>query len=110
MPSAYRDGVSYDRISAPLERIGREVLDRLELTGAETVLDAGCGSGRVTQALLGRLPHGHVIGVDGSPDLSALQQLAEQELSSFKRPREYRVLEQLPRNAMGKVVRKDLAR
>jgi acyl-coenzyme A synthetase/AMP-(fatty) acid ligase len=51
-----------------------------------------------------------VVGVDGSPDLPALQQLAEQELSSFKRPREYRVLEQLPRNAMGKVVRKDLAR
>jgi trans-aconitate 2-methyltransferase len=42
MPSAYRDGVTYDRISAPLERIGREVLQRLELRGDETVLDAGC--------------------------------------------------------------------
>jgi trans-aconitate 2-methyltransferase len=66
MPSAYRDGATYDRISAPLERIGREVLGRLELAGDETVLDAGCGSGRVTQALLERLPDGHVIGVDGS--------------------------------------------
>jgi trans-aconitate 2-methyltransferase len=66
MPSQYRDGATYDRISAPLERIGREVLERLQLNGEETVLDAGCGSGRVTQALLERLPSGHVIGVDGS--------------------------------------------
>jgi trans-aconitate 2-methyltransferase len=66
MPSAYRDGATYDRISAPLERIGREVLQRLQLRGDETVLDAGCGTGRVTEALLERLPDGHVIGVDGS--------------------------------------------
>ncbi len=67
--SSYRDGVTYDRISAPLERIGREVLARLSLGGDETVLDAGCGSGRVTQALQERLPRGHVIGVDGSPEM-----------------------------------------
>jgi trans-aconitate 2-methyltransferase len=71
MPSAYRDGVTYDRISAPLERIGREVLERLQLRGSETVLDAGCGSGRVTEALLERLPQGHVIGVDGSAEMLA---------------------------------------
>jgi trans-aconitate 2-methyltransferase len=71
MPSQYRDGATYDRISAPLERIGREVLDRLSLDGTETVLDAGCGSGRVTQALLERLPDGHLIGVDGSPEMIA---------------------------------------
>jgi trans-aconitate 2-methyltransferase len=71
MPSAYRDGATYDRISAPLERIGREVLERLELAGDETVLDAGCGSGRVTQALVERLPRGHVIGVDGSAEMIA---------------------------------------
>lgn len=71
MPSPYRDGATYDRISAPLERIGREVLDRLTLSGHETVLDAGCGSGRVTQALAERLPDGHVIGVDGSAAMIA---------------------------------------
>lgn len=71
MPSHYTDGFTYDRISAPLERIGVEVLDRLALTGGETVLDAGCGSGRVTQALLARLPRGKVIGVDGSKQMIA---------------------------------------
>jgi trans-aconitate 2-methyltransferase len=35
-------------------------------SGDETVLDAGCGSGRVTQALIKRLPRGRVIAVDGS--------------------------------------------
>jgi trans-aconitate methyltransferase len=45
------DGPSYDRLSEPLERLGREVLDRLELRGDEAVLDAGCGSGRITAAL-----------------------------------------------------------
>jgi trans-aconitate 2-methyltransferase len=79
MPSAYRDGATYDRISAPLERIGREVLERLELRGDETVLDAGCGSGRVTEALLERLPQGHVIGIDGSAAMidAAAQRLGE---------------------------------
>ena len=71
MPSQYRDGAAYDRISAPLERIGREVLERLWLNGDETVLDAGCGSGRVTEALVERLPRGHVIGVDGSAEMLA---------------------------------------
>jgi trans-aconitate 2-methyltransferase len=60
------NGASYDRISAPLEALGREVLDRLPLAGDETVLDAGCGSGRVTEALIARLPRGRVIAVDAS--------------------------------------------
>ena len=63
------DGGAYDRISAPMERLGVEVLDRLELRGDETVLDAGCGSGRITAALIERLPGGRVIGVDGSASM-----------------------------------------
>jgi trans-aconitate 2-methyltransferase len=62
---------SYDVVSKPLETIGVEVLDRLELAGDETVLDAGCGSGRVTQVLADRLPRGRVLAVDGSPAMVA---------------------------------------
>jgi trans-aconitate 2-methyltransferase len=47
-------------------------LDRLSLSGDETVLDAGCGSGRVTEMLLERLPRGHVIAVDSSPSMAAV--------------------------------------
>ncbi len=65
------DGNVYDRISAPMEMLGRAVLDRLELNGDETVLDAGCGSGRVTEALLERLPEGRAIAVDASHSMVA---------------------------------------
>lgn len=63
------DGTTYDEISAPIERNGLAALDRLELNGDETVLDAGCGSGRITSVLARRLPAGHVIGVDASPGM-----------------------------------------
>jgi trans-aconitate 2-methyltransferase len=65
------DGGVYDRISAPMEALGRAVLDRLALAGEETVIDAGCGSGRVTEALIERLPRGRVIAVDASPSMVA---------------------------------------
>jgi trans-aconitate 2-methyltransferase len=65
------DAASYQRVSAPLEAMGRDVLDRLELRGDERVLDAGCGTGRVTAALLDRLPRGEVVAVDGSPAMVA---------------------------------------
>src|SRR4029079_4284931 len=50
---------------------GLEVLERLELRGDETVLDAGCGTGQVTEALRERLPRGHVISPDASPSMIA---------------------------------------
>lgn len=65
------DGGVYDRISAPMEALGRAVLERLELDGDETVIDAGCGSGRVTEALIEGLPRGRVIAVDASPSMVA---------------------------------------
>jgi trans-aconitate 2-methyltransferase len=49
--------------------LGLEVLERLQLRGDETVLDAGCGSGRITQALIERLPDGHVIALDASQSM-----------------------------------------
>lgn len=70
MPVREWDGASYDRISGVMEQLGLQVLARLDLHGDETVLDAGCGSGRVTQALIRRLPRGHAIGVDASPSMA----------------------------------------
>jgi trans-aconitate 2-methyltransferase len=60
------DAATYQRVSTPHQDWGAEVLDRLTLTGDETMLDLGCGTGRVTEQLLERLPDGHVIGIDGS--------------------------------------------
>ena len=52
------DAATYDRVSAPQVAWAEKVLDRLALEGHETVLDAGCGSGRVTAMLADRLPRG----------------------------------------------------
>ena len=65
------DAGTYDRISDPMTRWGAGVLDRLDLVGDETVLDAGCGSGRVTELLLERLPRGHVVALDAAPSMVA---------------------------------------
>jgi trans-aconitate 2-methyltransferase len=65
------DATTYDRVADALTRWGSAVVDRLELVGDERVLDAGCGSGRVTEQLLARLPRGRVIALDGSPAMLA---------------------------------------
>jgi trans-aconitate 2-methyltransferase len=65
------DAATYDRISTPQQRWAAEQLDRLELGGEETVLDAGCGSGRVTLELCERVPRGTVYAVDAAPDMVA---------------------------------------
>ncbi|HET9163602.1 MAG TPA: methyltransferase domain-containing protein [Solirubrobacterales bacterium] len=65
------DAETYDQVSDPQFNWGMEVLGRLELRGDEGVVDAGCGSGRVSEQLLARLPEGHLIVVDGSAAMIA---------------------------------------
>lgn len=65
------DAETYDAVSDPQFEWGIEVLERLDLRGDETVLDAGCGSGRVSAELLKRLPRGRLIAVDGSEAMIA---------------------------------------
>lgn len=63
------DAHTYDRIADPMTRWGASVIDRLPLAGDERVLDAGCGSGRVTERLADRLPRGQVVALDSSPSM-----------------------------------------
>ncbi len=72
------DGRAYDRVADPATQWGAAILDRLPLAGDERVLDAGCGSGRVTELLAERLPRGEVIAVDASP---AMLEVARERLS-----------------------------
>jgi trans-aconitate 2-methyltransferase len=76
------DAATYDRVSNPQVAMAVPVLDRLSLDGGETVLDAGCGSGRVTELLLERLPHGRVIAVDQNASMveHARERLGERAL------------------------------
>jgi trans-aconitate 2-methyltransferase len=65
------DATTYDRISAPQQKWAAEQLDRLELSGDEVVLDAGCGSGKITLELARRVPQGTVYAVDAAPSMVA---------------------------------------
>ena len=63
------DAATYDRVSDPQLQWAREQLERVTLRGDETVLDAGCGSGRVTALLADRVPRGRVYAVDVAPSM-----------------------------------------
>ena len=63
------DATAYDQVAAPMTRWGSDVLERLPLRGDETVLDAGCGTGQITEQLAERLPRGRVVALDGSPTM-----------------------------------------
>jgi trans-aconitate 2-methyltransferase len=60
------DADEYEKLSAPQTRWGIEVLERVKVRGDEAVIDAGCGTGRVTEQLLAKLPEGSVLAIDGS--------------------------------------------
>lgn len=73
------DAGTYDRVSEPQLAWGLTVLERLSLRGDERVLDAGCGTGRVTAEMLARLPAGEVVAVDAS---AAMVEHARETLGS----------------------------
>jgi fatty acid CoA ligase FadD36 len=99
--------------------VGRESVDLIKTGGFRV------GAGEIEAALLGHagVAEAAVVGVPdddlgqrivayvvGDADPQALIEFVAQELSVHKRPREVRVVDSLPRNAMGKVLKKELAK
>ena len=78
------DAAGYEKLSAPQTRWGAGVLGRLELRGDEAAIDAGCGTGRVTELLLEKLPEGSVLAVDRS---RAMVEAAERRFAGDPRVR-----------------------
>jgi trans-aconitate 2-methyltransferase len=74
------DARAYDRVSGPQTRWAGPVLERLQLRGDERVLDAGCGTGRVSEQLLQRLPRGTLLALDADPAMVAS---ARERLASY---------------------------
>jgi fatty acid CoA ligase FadD36 len=98
--------------------VGRESVDLIKTGGFRV------GAGEIEAALLGHpgVREAAVVGMadedlgqrivafvvgDAEPD--ALIEYVARELSAHKRPREVRLVDALPRNAMGKVLKKELA-
>jgi len=68
--SAYRwDSEDYEKHSRSQQLWARELIDKLSLAGTETVLDIGCGDGKVTAEIARNLERGSVIGIDSSPSM-----------------------------------------
>ncbi len=65
------NAAEYHRVSDPQFQWGQIVLQRLRLGGDERVIDAGCGTGRLTRELVARVPRGRVIGLDASAPMLA---------------------------------------
>ncbi|HZU40023.1 MAG TPA: methyltransferase domain-containing protein [Solirubrobacteraceae bacterium] len=64
------DAASYHRLSGDVQLVwALEQLERVALRGDEVVVDAGCGSGRVTAELAARVPEGRVYAVDVAPSM-----------------------------------------
>jgi fatty acid CoA ligase FadD36 len=98
--------------------VGRESVDLIKSGGFRI------GAGEIETALLGHpgVKEAAVVGmpdddlgqrivafVVGDADPDALIDFVAQELSAHKRPREVRIVDSLPRNALGKVLKKELA-
>ncbi|MGK2865436.1 MAG: AMP-binding enzyme, partial [Mycobacterium sp.] len=99
--------------------VGRESVDLIKSGGyrigageIETVLLGHAGVDEVAVVGLPDDDLGHriVAFVVGDADPDQLIQFVAEQLSAHKRPREVRIVDSLPRNAMGKVLKKELAK
>lgn len=63
------DAASYDQVATVQQAWGRALLERIDFQGDETVMDAGCGTGRLADGLLQTHPRLRVIAVDHDPNM-----------------------------------------
>jgi trans-aconitate methyltransferase len=77
------NAAEYARHSSAQLNWARELIDKLDLQGQESVLDLGCGDGKVTAEIADRLPQGQVVGLDSS---EAMIQLATHQFPPNRHP------------------------
>lgn len=78
------DGSQYEKASAHQTQWGQELISFLSLSGTESILDLGCGDGRLTQQLAQLVPHGSVLGIDASAGMIQTAKQREESNLSFQ--------------------------
>jgi trans-aconitate 2-methyltransferase len=63
------DAAEYTQHSSNQQQWARELLAKLQLEGHESVLDIGCGEGKVTAEIAEGVPKGRVVGIDSSEEM-----------------------------------------
>ena len=63
------NAADYAANSAAQFQWASELIEKLSLNGNESVLDVGCGDGKVTADIAARLPNGSVAGIDSSEEM-----------------------------------------
>lgn len=63
------DSEDYLKHSTAQYKWAGELIDKLRLRGSESVLDIGCGDGKVTALISSHLPNGSVTGIDSSEEM-----------------------------------------
>jgi trans-aconitate 2-methyltransferase len=66
------DAKDYAKHSSTQQTWARELISKLNLNGHESVLDVGCGDGKITAEIVGYVPDGAVVGVDSSKEMIEL--------------------------------------
>ena len=74
------DGGAYDIVSAPQFSAGARMVRRIDVSSGAVIVDAGCGSGRVTELLLEIHPDVTVVAIDASASMLAA---AERRLGRY---------------------------
>jgi trans-aconitate 2-methyltransferase len=76
------DARTYDEVSSDVQlEWGRKLLEKGKWVGNEIVMDAGAGSGNLTNILADKVPQGHVYAVDAD---SNMVQQAKSNLSGCR--------------------------
>lgn len=66
---SYWDPILYNANSEPQLKWSIAMLEKYQFKGNESVLDVGCGNGRVTALIASKVKNGEVIGIDLSQDM-----------------------------------------
>jgi trans-aconitate 2-methyltransferase len=70
------NAVDYAKNSNNQYTWAKELIPKLQLKGTETLLDIGCGDGKITAEIAISLPNGRVVGIDSSSQMINLAKSA----------------------------------